>query len=96
MPLDVEVIQADGATARSSGVQLRHRRGLRRDTSAEALAKLKPVFAANGSVTAGNSSPTSDGAAAVVVMSRERADALGLRAAGALRQLRRRRRARPR
>ncbi len=43
--------------------------GPRRDTSIEALAKLKPVFAADGSVTAGNSSQTSDGAAFVVVMS---------------------------
>ncbi|MDP9315386.1 MAG: acetyl-CoA C-acyltransferase [Chloroflexota bacterium] len=53
--------------------------GVRRDTSAETLAKLKPVFAVGGSVTAGNSSPTSDGAAAVVVMSREKAEALGLK-----------------
>ncbi|MGH8717017.1 MAG: acetyl-CoA C-acyltransferase, partial [Burkholderiales bacterium] len=43
--------------------------GPRRDTSLEALAKLKPAFAANGSVTAGNSSQMSDGAAAVVLMS---------------------------
>ena len=43
--------------------------GARADTNAEALAKLKPAFAANGSVTAGNSSQTSDGAAFVVVMS---------------------------
>ena len=52
--------------------------GPRRDTSAEALAKLKPAFHVKGSVTAGNSSQTSDGAAAVVVMSGERAKALGL------------------
>ena len=43
--------------------------GPRRDTSLEALAKLKPAFHATGSVTAGNSSQTSDGAAAVIVMS---------------------------
>src|SRR4030067_770356 len=43
--------------------------GPRADTSAEALAKLKPVFAADGSVTAGNSSQTSDGAAFVIVVS---------------------------
>ncbi|MBM3374452.1 MAG: acetyl-CoA C-acyltransferase, partial [Betaproteobacteria bacterium] len=43
--------------------------GPRRDTSVEALAKLKPAFAARGSVTAGNSSQMSDGAAAVVLMS---------------------------
>jgi acetyl-CoA acyltransferase len=52
--------------------------GPRADTSLEALAKLKPVFHAKGTVTAGNSSQTSDGAAAAVVMSRIRADALGI------------------
>ncbi|HEY7476042.1 MAG TPA: thiolase family protein [Vicinamibacterales bacterium] len=52
--------------------------GPRRDTSAEALAKLRPAFHASGSVTAGNSSQTSDGAAAVLVMSEERARAAGL------------------
>lgn len=53
--------------------------GPRADTSFEALQKLKPVFHAKGTVTAGNSSQTSDGAAAAVVMSRSRADALGIR-----------------
>jgi acetyl-CoA acyltransferase len=52
--------------------------GPRRDTSAEALAKLAPAFHASGTVTAGNSSQTSDGAAAVVVMAADRARALGL------------------
>jgi acetyl-CoA acyltransferase len=52
--------------------------GPRRDTSMEALAKLRPAFHASGSVTAGNSSQTSDGAAAVVLMSGERAKALDL------------------
>ncbi|MGH8649929.1 MAG: acetyl-CoA C-acyltransferase, partial [Burkholderiales bacterium] len=46
-----------------------HDEGPRRDTSPEALAKLKPAFAAKGSITAGNSSQTSDGAGAVVLMS---------------------------
>jgi acetyl-CoA acyltransferase len=53
--------------------------GPRRDTSMEALAKLKPAFAVNGTVTAGNSSQMSDGAAAVVVMSRQRGESLGLK-----------------
>jgi acetyl-CoA acyltransferase len=53
--------------------------GPRADTSAEALAKLKPAFHAKGTVTAGNSSQTSDGAAAVVLMDDERAKELGLR-----------------
>jgi acetyl-CoA acyltransferase len=52
--------------------------GPRADTSLEALAKLKPVFHAKGTVTAGNSSQTSDGAAAAIVMSRKRADELGI------------------
>jgi acetyl-CoA acyltransferase len=51
--------------------------GPRPDTSVEALAKLKPVFHVKGSVTAGNSSQTSDGAAAVLVMSAEKAEELG-------------------
>ena len=54
--------------------------GPRADTSLEALAALKPVFHANGTVTAGNSSQTSDGAAAALVMSESKARELGLRA----------------
>jgi acetyl-CoA acyltransferase len=53
--------------------------GPRADTSVEALGKLKPVFHARGVVTAGNSSQMSDGAAAAVVMSAEKARALGLK-----------------
>jgi acetyl-CoA acyltransferase len=53
--------------------------GVRRDTSLEALAALKPAFLADGTVTAGNASQLSDGAAAVLVMSEERAVRLGLR-----------------
>jgi acetyl-CoA acyltransferase len=53
--------------------------GPRADTSAEALAKLKPAFHAKGTVTAGNSSQTSDGAAATIVTSEERAAALGMK-----------------
>jgi 3-oxoadipyl-CoA thiolase len=51
----------------------------RRDTSMEALAKLKPAFRPGGTVTAGNSSGLNDGAAAVLLMSREKAEELGLR-----------------
>jgi len=51
----------------------------RPDTSLEVLAKLKPAFHAKGSVTAGNSSPMSDGAAATVIMSDARAKSLGLK-----------------
>jgi acetyl-CoA acyltransferase len=53
--------------------------GVRRDTSLEKLAALKPAFVEDGQVTAGTSSQISDGAAAVLVMSEERAQALGLR-----------------
>jgi acetyl-CoA acyltransferase len=58
--------------------------GPRADTSAEALAKLKPAFSAKGSVTAGNSSQTSDGAAAVLLMDAARAAELGIKPMGRL------------
>ncbi len=58
--------------------------GPRADTSAEALAKLKPAFHAQGTVTAGNSSQTSDGAAAVVLMEAGRARELGIKPLGRL------------
>ena len=51
--------------------------GVRRDTSAEGLAKLKPAFHVKGTITAGNASQMSDGAAAAIVMSSEKAKALG-------------------
>ncbi|MFB6362920.1 acetyl-CoA C-acyltransferase [Paenibacillus elgii] len=53
--------------------------GVRADTTSQVLGKLKPSFKLNGTVTAGNSSQMSDGAAATVVMSKERAEALGLK-----------------
>lgn len=72
---------ANGSAARPKAVKLPFDtdEGPRSDTSMEALAKLKPAFHARGTVTAGNSSQTSDGAAAAVVMSAERAHALGLK-----------------
>jgi acetyl-CoA acyltransferase len=80
VPLEVELTQLgpDGKP-KSKRFTFDTDEGVRRDTSIQALSKLKPVFALGGSVTAGNASQTSDGAAAVVVMSRERADALGLK-----------------
>ncbi|HMG21510.1 MAG TPA: thiolase family protein [Kofleriaceae bacterium] len=57
----------------------------RPDTTVEGLAKLPPAFAQGGSVTAGNSSPISDGAAAALVMSRKAADALGVAPLGVFR-----------
>jgi acetyl-CoA acyltransferase len=54
--------------------------GIRPNTTIEALSELKPAFKPDGRITAGNSSQISDGAAAVLLMSREKADALGLKA----------------
>lgn len=59
--------------------------GVRPDTTMEGLARLKPAFSANGTVTAGNSSQMSDGAAAALIMSREKADELGLKPLAAFR-----------
>ncbi|HJT99604.1 MAG TPA: acetyl-CoA C-acyltransferase [Actinomycetes bacterium] len=83
VPLEVrvEALDENGRPVVREGSFARDE-GPRRDTSAEALAKLKPVFKQGGTVTAGNSSQRSDGAAAVVVMERERADKLGLRPLG--------------
>ncbi|MEA2931294.1 MAG: acetyl-CoA acyltransferase [Actinomycetota bacterium] len=58
--------------------QMRADEGIRRDTTLEALAGLKPAFETGGRITAGNSSQITDGAAAVLIMSEERATALGL------------------
>ena len=79
VPLDVTVDWIDDAgQARHAETKVARDEGPRRDTSAEALAKLKPAFMQGGTVTAGNSSQRSDGAAAVVVMERARAEQLGL------------------
>jgi acetyl-CoA acyltransferase len=75
LPLDVEINEA----GKSERFTFDKDEGPRADTNAAALAKLKPVFHAKGVVTAGNSSQTSDGAGAVIVMSRKRAEALGLK-----------------
>lgn len=61
------------------GREFKHDEGPRADTTLEALAGLRPVFSARGSVTAGNSSQTSDGAAFAILMSEEKAKALGLK-----------------
>jgi len=59
--------------------------GVRYDVSLEGMASLKPVFKVNGTVTAGNSSQTSDAAAAVILMSREKAEAMKLKPLGVFR-----------
>jgi acetyl-CoA acyltransferase len=66
------------AKIRKTEVAFQVDEGPRADTSMDALAKLKPAFHAKGTVTAGNSSQTSDGAAAAVIMSEQRARALGI------------------
>jgi acetyl-CoA acyltransferase len=79
VPLNVSVTQFDGARPATKTFTFDTDEGVRRETSLEALAKLKPVFHVMGSVTAGNASQTSDGAAAVLVMSDTKAKELGLK-----------------
>jgi acetyl-CoA acyltransferase len=80
VPLEVEIdlVADDGAVQRRRFI-FDSDEGPRADTTPEALAKLRPVFHAKGTVTAGNSSQTSDGAGGVVVMSRERANELRIK-----------------
>jgi acetyl-CoA acyltransferase len=79
VPVTIEATAvANGAPKTSKGVFAKDE-GPRADTSLQALAKLKPVFHSSGTVTAGNSSQTSDGAAAALVMSETRARELGLK-----------------
>ena len=79
VPIEVEETYLDAKGKKASRkFTINKDEGPRRGTSKEALAKLRPVFAANGSVTAGNSSQTSDGAAFVLVMSEEMVKELNL------------------
>ena len=82
VPVEVETSVPHGKKAKRTTTTFARDEGPRADTSVEALAKLKPVFHAKGTVTAGNSSQTSDGAAAAVVMSAARAEALGIKPLG--------------
>ena len=83
VPVDVETTAPNGkGKAVTTKTPFTMDEGPRADTSFEALSKLKPVFHAKGTVTAGNSSQTSDGAAAAVVMSASRAEALGIKPMG--------------
>lgn len=82
VPLEVERVSfnsnGDGLGRKSETLTFKVDEGPRAGSTPEVLAKLRPVFHARGQVTAGNSSQMSDGAGAVVVMSREKADELGL------------------
>jgi acetyl-CoA acyltransferase len=80
VPVDVEVIEAgEDGRQRKRVYTVKQDEGPRADTSLESLAKLKPAFKEGGTITAGNSSQMSDGAAAVMVMSKSKAETLGLK-----------------
>jgi acetyl-CoA acyltransferase len=80
VPIEVELkeLGADGKPV-TKNFSVKRDEGPRADTSLEALARLKPAFKEGGTVTAGNSSQVSDGAAGVVIMSAEKAGQLGLK-----------------
>ncbi|OFY67207.1 MAG: acetyl-CoA acetyltransferase [Bacteroidetes bacterium RIFCSPLOWO2_02_FULL_36_8] len=79
-PLEIEEIYLDENEKRKSRkLAIKTDEGPRKDTTLDALSKLKPVFAEKGTVTAGNSSQTSDGAAFVIVMSEKMMKELGLK-----------------
>jgi len=74
---DEEIVPVQVPQRRGDPVEIREDEGIRADTTVEVLAKLKPAFGADGTITAGSSSPISDGACAVVVMSRAAAERHG-------------------
>lgn len=75
---DGEIIPVDGVDIEGNPIVFNKDQGIRPDSNAETLAGLKPAFRENGTVTAGQSSQTSDGAGFVILMSREKAEELGL------------------
>src|SRR5437588_2754068 len=79
VPVTVSFTTPNGSKPKRIDIEFKMDDGPRADTSIEALSALKPAFHAKGTVTAGNSSQMSDGAAAAVVMSAERAQALGIK-----------------
>lgn len=79
VPVPVERTRWNGAARTSETVAFAADEMVRAGTTIEGLAKLPPAFKPGGTVTAGNASPLSDGAAGVLMMSRAKADALGLR-----------------
>jgi len=79
VPVPVSFTTPNGSKPKRIDIEFKMDDGPRADTSMQALAALKPAFHAKGTVTAGNSSQMSDGAAAAVVMSAERAQALGIK-----------------
>jgi acetyl-CoA acyltransferase len=79
VPLHVNLFERESGGTNEQNYTFAIDEGPRRDTTLEALSNLKPVFRNGGTVTAGNSSQTSDGAGALVVMSEEKASALGMK-----------------
>jgi acetyl-CoA acyltransferase len=79
VPVPVERVTWKGTEKQVQSIAFATDELVRAETTAEGLAKLRPAFKANGTVTAGNASPYSDGAAAVLLMRRSRADALGIK-----------------
>ena len=80
IPVDVEIVELDENEKQvTRKFTLKRDEGPRGDTSMEALAKLRPAFKEGGTVTAGNASQMSDGAAGVIIMSAEKAEKLGLK-----------------
>jgi len=79
VPVPVSFTTPNGAKPKRTEIAFKVDEGPRADTTMEALAGLKPAFHANGLVTAGNSSQTSDGAAASVVMTAQKAQQLGIK-----------------
>jgi acetyl-CoA acyltransferase len=79
VPIEIEDVHLENGKRKENKFVVDTDEGPRADTTLEALAKLKPVFANNGTVTAGNSSQTSDGAAFVLVMSEEMVKELNLK-----------------
>jgi acetyl-CoA acyltransferase len=79
VPLEIEQVVIENGKPAIRSLVFDKDEGPRRDTTLEVMAKLRPAFVRNGTVTAGNSSQMSDGAAAVLLMERERAEALGLK-----------------
>jgi acetyl-CoA acyltransferase len=79
VPLEIEQVVMDNGKPTTRTIVFDADECPRRGTTLEVMAKLRPAFAKNGTVTAGNSSQMSDGAAAVLLMERERAEALGLK-----------------
>jgi len=75
---DDEVVTVSVPQRKGDPLEYKADEGVRADTSVEVLARLKPAFGKDGTITAGSASPISDGAAAVVVMKRSKAEELGL------------------